>query len=132
MSGLFTEVTPPAVDIATIEYREGGGGPAARVLPGRVVYRPARLLWGLGLSQEMWTWLTEAMAGKPAYRDVAVISLDNEGTNPTARYEMRRCLPSAWSMSDLDASGHRFAIESMELRYEQLVRVLSPPQRAGA
>ena len=122
LAGVFTHVTPPAMRVNTIEYREGGGAPASRVLPGRVVYEPCTLRWGLGLSDTLWTWLENVGKGQAEYKEIALIMMDSTGNTPTVRYEMRRSLPSAWYMSDLDATGHEFAIESLELRYEQLVR----------
>lgn len=129
--GVFTHVTPPAVRVNTIEYREGGGAPAARVLPARVVYEPCTLRWGLGLSDSLWDWLDRVAKGAADHLDVALIMMDATGNTPKVRYEMRRSLPSAWYMSDLDATGHEFAIESLELRYEHLVREVLQENRAA-
>ena len=130
--GVFSHVTPPAVRVQTIPHREGGGAPATRFLPGRVVYEPCTLRWGLGLSDSLWDWLDRVGKGAAEYRDVALIMMDTTGNRPTVRYEMRRSLPSAWYMSDLDATGHEFAIESLELHFEDLVREVMQQETQGA
>lgn len=121
---LFTEVTPPAFRIGTIEYREGGGGPAVRLLPGRVVYAPVVLRWGFGLSPVLWAWVAGAMAGRMEYQDIALIMLSTDGNTQTGRYNLFRCLPTACSVSQLSALSQEIAIESMEIRYEGLERIL--------
>ncbi len=120
--GIFMKVTPPATRINLIEYREGGAPSASRLIPGRVVNLPCKLHWGHGLSNELYQWITDVGNGAAEYRDVALFMIGANFSTPTVRYEMRRALPAAWYMSDLDANGHDFAIESLELRYESLVR----------
>jgi phage tail-like protein len=131
---VFTQVTPPAVRVNTIEYREGGGAPASLVLPGRVEYTPVVLRWGLGLSDELFDWLASVMAGRYIYRDLGLMTFDNTNNQggPTMRYNMIQCLPSAWYMSELNAAANDFAIESLELRYQELQRerLADQPQSA--
>ncbi len=121
--GVFTDVTPPAARVAAIEYREGGGGPAVRILPGRVSYTPVTLRWGFGLSPVLWEWMAAAMAGRAEYQDVALIMNGTNGDSQTGRFNMFRCLPTACSFSQLSALGQEVAIESMEIRYEGLERI---------
>lgn len=121
--GVFTDVTPPAARVETIEYREGGGGPAVRMLPGRVSYAPVVLKWGFGLSPVLWTWMQASMSGRAEYKDIALITLGNDGEVQTGRYNMFRCLPAAFAMSELSALSQSVAIETLEIRYENLERI---------
>ncbi|NSX55760.1 phage tail protein [Parasulfitobacter algicola] len=123
--GVFTDVTPPSARVESIEYREGGGAPAVRVLPGRVIYDPVVLRWGFGLSPVLWTWMTASMAGRAEYKDIALIMIGNDGEMQTGRYNMFRCLPTACSMSELSALSQSVSIESLEIRYENLERILA-------
>lgn len=120
--GVFTDVTPPAARVETIEYREGGGAPAVRVLPGRVSYAPVVLRWGFGLSPLLWDWMRASMIGRAEYRDIALIMMANDGETLTGRFNMFGCLPAAFAMSELSAMSQSVSIETLEIRYENLER----------
>lgn len=69
-SGYFSEVTGPSVSIETIEYREGGGAPAVRKLPGQVRYGDVLLKWGMTESRDLWDWMDAGTKGVAERRDV--------------------------------------------------------------
>ncbi|WP_208348335.1 phage tail protein [Pseudaestuariivita rosea] len=123
--GVFTDVKPPSARVENIEYREGGGAPAVRVLPGRVIYEPVVLRWGFGLSPILWEWMSASMAGRAEYKDIALIMIANDGESQTGRFNMFRCLPTACSMSELSALSQSVAIENLEIHYENLERILA-------
>lgn len=123
LAGYFVEVKPPAVQHEVIEHREGGAGPAVRIVPGRVRYEPVELRWGFGVNDLLWTWMDAAMKGRAQYQDIAIIMIHTDGEMQTGRFNLFRCLPARWCVSRLAAMGQELAVESMEFRYEGLERI---------
>jgi phage tail-like protein len=123
--GVFTSATVPSGRISMIQYREGGGASAVRVIPGRVHYEPLVLRWGFGLSSLLWDWMNATMAGQLEYKNVALLMFANDGTTQTGRYDLMRCLPSAFSACELSAMSNEVAVERMEICFEELRRTLA-------
>lgn len=120
--GCFAEVSGLGVSVETIEYREGGGAPAVRKLPGRVSYGDVTLKWGLTESRELWDWLMATTAGNFERRDVSVILLKPDGQQEATRWNLFNTYPCDWRGAPLDALGNQVAIETLTLAVERLER----------
>ncbi|MCP8688874.1 phage tail protein [Marinobacterium sedimentorum] len=121
-SGYFSEVSGLGVSVETIEYREGGGAPAVRKLPGRVSYADITLKWGMSESRELWDWLMATTEGNFERRDVSVILLKPDGQQEDTRWNLYNTYPSDWRGARLEAMGNQVAIETLTLVIERLER----------
>lgn len=121
-AGYFTEVSGLNVDIETIEYREGGAGPAVRKLPGRVKYGDVTLKWGLTGSTELTDWLQKIAQGDVERRDISVVLRKPNGIDEATRWNLRNAWPCGWRGAALDASSNEVAIETMVITHEGLER----------
>jgi phage tail-like protein len=118
----FSDVSGLRVSVETIEYREGGGAPAVRKLPGRVRYGDITLKWGLSQSTELWDWLMATTRGDFTRRDVSVILLQPDGQSEATRWTLFNTFPSDWRGSRLDAMSDTVAIETLSLAVERVER----------
>ena len=121
-SGYFADVSGLSVSVETIEYREGGGAPAVRKLPGRVKYGDVTLKWGMSESRELWDWLMATTQGTFERRDVSVILLKPDGQQEETRWNLFNTYPSDWRGARLEAMGDQVAIETLTLAVERLER----------
>lgn len=120
--GCFAEVSGLMIAVETIEYREGGGAPAVRKLPGRLRVGDVTLKWGMTESRELWDWLMATAAGTFERRDVSVILLKPDGQQEETRWNLYNTYPSSWRGAPLDAMGNQVAIETLTLAVERLER----------
>ncbi len=121
-SGYFSEVTGPSVSIETIEYREGGGAPAVRKLPGQVRYGDVLLKWGMTESRDLWDWMDAGTKGVAERRNVSVILLKPDGQQEDTRWNLFGCWPRHWTGPDLIGTSNQVAIETLTLAIERLER----------
>lgn len=104
-----------AADKATLVWEDDRGTGVGRrfsatPLPPTVVLR--RPLDG---SRLLFDWRREALAGKPALRDVEIVQLDRAGKEPVARWRLRGCFPLRWGGPSFDALAGAVAFEELEL-----------------
>lgn len=121
-SGYFTEVYGLSVCVENIEYREGGGAPAARQLAGRVSYGPISLKWGLSNSMELWNWLMTAANGNVERKNVSIILKSNDGQQEKTRWNLTNAWLKEWRGAHLNAMGQEVAIETLTLVHEGIER----------
>jgi phage tail-like protein len=122
IAGYFTEVSGLSVKVEAIAYREGGGLPGVRKLPGRVDIGDITLRYGLTDSTYMWDWLMTAVDGKVERRNASVILMGTDGVTEVARWNLENAWVSEWRGAKLDAMGQQAAIERMTLVAETLER----------
>lgn len=120
--GYFTKINGLSVDIETIDFREGGAGPAVQKLAGRVSYNNIELKWGLTESTEMWDWLMTAVKGEVSRKNISIILRDTDGTKEVTRWNLDNAWPCSWKGAQLDATSNEVAIESLSLAHERLTR----------
>jgi phage tail-like protein len=117
-----------AVDFKHKRVNEGANYEHSVILPERVEYRAVTLKRAMS-QQESATvqrWLAQVVSGwynASSPRDygshTAEIELfDASGKAVVASWTLRNVYPSRWAGPDLDASGSRVAIESLELVHE--------------
>jgi phage tail-like protein len=120
--GYFTKINGLGVNIQTIDYREGGAGPAVRKLAGRVSYTDIQLKWGLTDSKELWDWLLTAVNGQVVRKNISIILRDNDGKREVTRWNLDNAWPCNWSGAQLEALSNEVAIETLSLAHEGLTR----------
>lgn len=120
--GYFTNVDGLSVNIETIDYREGGAGPAVRKLAGRVSYSNIELKWGLTGSTDMWEWLMTAVKGEVKRKNISIILRDNDGKKELTRWNLDNAWPCSWKGAPLDAMENEVAIETLCLAHEGISR----------
>ena len=125
IAGYFTEVSGLKVKVEAIEYREGGGLPGVRKLPGRVDIGDITLRSGLTDSAYLWDWLMTAVNGNVERRNVSVILMGTDGVTEVSRWNLENAWVSEWRGAKLDAMGQQAAIERITLVAETLERAPS-------
>lgn len=125
IAGYFTEVSGLSVKVETIRFREGGGLPGVRKLPGRVDIGDITLRYGLTDSTYMWEWLMTAVDGNVERRNVSIILMGTDGVTEVSRWNLENAWVSEWRGARLDALGQKAAIERMTLVAETLERAPS-------
>jgi phage tail-like protein len=116
-----------SVEFKNKRVTEGGNYEYSVILPDRVEYRAVTLRRAMS-QQESATvqrWLTGVVSGwynAASPRDfgprTAEIELFDSTGTVVATWTLRNVYPSRWSGPDLDATGSRVAIESLELVHE--------------
>jgi phage tail-like protein len=119
----FSEVSGLAVEIAAIEYREGGDAPrTVRKLVGLAKYTNITLKRGFTSDLSLWNWVKGVLDGK-AVRAGVTITLLNDQRQPVVRWNVREAWPCKYEGPDLNAKGNAIAIETLELCHEGFERV---------
>jgi phage tail-like protein len=114
----FSEAELPAGRMEVVAYREGTDRTsAARLLPGRVEYRPLVLRRGFAGDASLYQWWQAVAQGTLDRRNVSVVLLD-EQRQEVARWNLRRAWPAKYSGPSLNALGNDVAIETLELAHE--------------
>ena len=120
----FREVIMPAVEIDTIEYREGADPTQIRKLSGLTKYGNIVLKWGITDSMELYKWLesvTQSGASENR-KNMAIILIDEQG-NDRMRLEIIEAWPVRYRIADLNAQNSEVAIEMIEITFEHFTRV---------
>ncbi len=122
-SAAFSEVSGLAVEVAAIEYREGGDKRlTVRKLPGLAKYLNVALKRGFTTDLSLWKWIKGVLDGN-AQRAPVNITLLNDQRQPVVRWHVREAWPCKYEGPDLNAKGNEVAIETLELCHEGLERV---------
>ena len=110
-----------AGDPATLQaLREPRGdavtGWQARPLPGRLLLRRA-----VDGDRTLYAWRREALAGRPALKDVVIRQLDRVGTAALNSWRVSGAWPLRWTGPTFDALVADFALEELELVFSDLI-----------
>jgi phage tail-like protein len=121
----FDEAIIPDSVSEVIEYREGNELPRTRKFPGLVKYGNLLLKCGVTSSSVLSDWrkLVEKGNMKAARKNMAIILMDEEG-NPVARWEFADAWPCRYKAPDMNAKGNDVAIETFEIVFECMERVM--------
>jgi phage tail-like protein len=107
-----------------VQYREGGGTPIVRDMPGRTSYEPITLERGITSDRAFEQWANlildlEAGQGAANYRKDVILDLFNESGQRVLSYVIYRCWVSEYqALPDLNADANAIAIESIKLENE--------------
>lgn len=113
----FSEVSGLEVEVATVEYEEGGRNDRVRELPGRVSHPHLELRRGLTQSPELIDWMRDVTAGLIERKNVSVFLLDTEGL-PQWGWQFEGAYPVRYSGPELRADQGEVAVETLELAHQ--------------
>lgn len=78
------------------------------------------------LDEEITRWVKECFdflnGGRIRVCNVSVSLLDENGTDELARWKCLRAIPVKWRVAPLNASESRIAVETLTLKYKELIR----------
>jgi conserved hypothetical phage tail region protein len=121
--GHFTRCTGLGARVEAIKYREGGTAQVVHQVPGRLMYPPVTLYYGLTASKELWLWLESVMKGMTQRRNVSIVVLSQDGVTEAVRFNLLNAWPCSWVLMPLDSLSNEAGIEELTLVYETLERV---------
>lgn len=117
------EVSGLETAIETVEYREGTDPDNVRYLAGMSSTGTLVLKRGITDSRELYEWFNACRNGNCQPRNIAVVATDSE-RNDKARWELVEAWPVRYKAPDFNARGNEVAMETIEIVYERLTRVL--------
>jgi phage tail-like protein len=96
-----------------------------RKIPGQLTWGPLTLTRGVTSDLEMWKWRKLVIDGKidDARRNCSLVMFDHGGQE-VVRYNFEKCWPSKWTGPDVKADDSSAVIETLEIQYEFMERVL--------
>jgi phage tail-like protein len=119
----FSEVHGLEVDVAAIEYREGGDNRlTVRKLPGLAKYSNIVLKRGFTADLSLWKWIKSVLDGNAVRAGLTITLLDDQ-RQPVVKWHVREAWPCKYAGPDLNAKGNDIAIETLEICHEGLERV---------
>ncbi len=121
-SGYFSEISGLSISVESISYREGGGAPAVRKLPGRVDYGDITFKWGLSESTELWEWLMTTVQGNVERKEMSIVLLAPDGQQENTRWNLHSAWPTAWRGAQLRGEAQGVAIETLIIAHEGIER----------
>ena len=113
----FQEVSGLSVDLDTEEFKEGGENRFVHKLPVRTKYSDLTLKRGLLTDSKMIKWCRDAIEDfkfKPI--DIDIKLLDESGS-PLLMWSIIHAYPIHWSVSDLNSTDSKLAVETLKLSY---------------
>ncbi len=118
----FIEVSAPSIEVATVEYREGGQAQAMHKMPGITTYDDLTLRYGLTDSTVMWDWFMATVHGQVERKNVSIVLLDAAGAAAVLQWDLIAAFPRRWTGAALRATSREVAIEEIVLAFESLGR----------
>lgn len=120
-AAFFNRISAMSVSIESILYREGGGEPHVRKLPGRTAYGDVEFEYGVGISENMWDWLMQTAGGQCERRNLTVIMLSPDGS-PGFSLNLNNSWVRECRFAALDALSNRVLIQTMVVAVESLTK----------
>ena len=112
----FKTAGPLEGSIAVIEDKEGGSRVTRKSL-GRVSYADISLTVGVSNNDELWKWWKNAVSGKNAEKDLAIVQTDRAGVEKK-RWNVENAQPVKFVAADYDAESEDNNIETLVLCHE--------------
>jgi phage tail-like protein len=117
----FQEVSGLDIEAQTIEYRSGDSKAFSTLkMPG--IKKSGNVTMKKGIfakDNKFWDWFNEIKMNT-IKRKTVIISLLDEGGNPTMVWTLANAWPAKVTGTDLKADGNEVAVESIELAHEGL------------
>ena len=102
-------------------YSEGGENLRNHYFAGKIQHGPLRLERGvMVLTPLSILFNAQLLSGKIMYLD-AMITLFDLGPLPLSNWLITKALPVRWQTGDLDANTNSVLINTMELRYQEMI-----------
>lgn len=124
----FSEVTGLNMETKVLEYKEGGNNSTTLKFPETTTFGNVTLKRGLSQSNDLFEWQRDIATGqfqktpRDASPNVAIVLMDETGSNEVKRWNLVRPLPVKWVGPDLKANASETAIEALELAHEGIQR----------
>lgn len=114
----FQEVSGLSVDMETEDIKEGGENRFVHKLPVRTKYSDLTLKRGLLTDSKVTIWCRKAIENfQFEYSDLNVTLLNDQGS-PITMWNVNQAYPIHWSVSDLNSSDSKVAVETLKLNYK--------------
>lgn len=114
----FQSVSGLSVEMEMEEYAEGGENRFKHKLPLRTNYPKLVLKRGLVLDSELVRWCKNAFENfQFELRDIT-ISLYDKSQQPIYTWKITGCIPTKWTVDDLNSMEGKLLIETIEISYQ--------------
>jgi phage tail-like protein len=120
--GYFSECDGLEMTMEVKTIREGGNNGKQIRLSGPTSYGQLTLKRGMTDDFDLWSWFDES-ARNPALRadaEVIIFTADRAARDESARFKLKRCVPTKLKAPGLNARDGLIAIEELQLAYESL------------
>jgi phage tail-like protein len=117
----FTQVSGISMEADVMEYQEGGVHDSTHKLPNSLSRSNVQLHRGVTAHDDLVMWISQAMTTKraDAQKDV-VVSLNDINGDATWGWKLLGCYPVKWTGPEMTANSSEFAMEYVELSFEDL------------
>ena len=120
----FIECDGIEVEIAKVNFREGGDDANVHRLPGLVSYSDVTLRYGLTDEKAVWDWFEKSLQSSVVDRkQVSLILMKPDQQAEYLRWNLFDAWPSYWRTARLNALTSEIAIETLSITFERLARV---------
>lgn len=120
----FAEVSGLSAELGIEELVEGGENRYSHRLPARAKYPNLVLKRGLLTESALIQWFSDAIEQFVFTPTDVLVSLLNDQHEPLASWTFVRAWPVKWVVSDLKANENAIAVETIELAFAQMRRVV--------
>jgi phage tail-like protein len=120
--GHFSECDGLDMTMEVKTIREGGNNGKQIRLNGPISYGQLTLKRGMTDNFDLWSWFDEAVSNPSLRADAEVIifTADRAARTESARFKLKRCVPTKLKAPALNAKDGLIAIEELQLSYESL------------
>jgi len=137
IDGIFLECqgfqrTQEVIEICEVTPQKWGNpqnkGRVVRTkLPGNDQSGNITLRRGMTHSMTLWDWFQKVQQGEwKTQREMITLNICNNAREVHAKYELEGAWPTSYKVADVNASSTDFAIEELEIAFEEFKRVKSP------
>lgn len=119
----FQEVSGIGAEVTTEELREGGADVSYR-LPTGIKFNNLVLKRGLVTGSQVLKWCRDAVENFSFSPSDITVALLDENHLPLSIWQFRGAYPVKWSVSDFKAQENALVIESMELAYRIMRKLI--------
>ncbi len=124
----FTDVSGLSMELVTEEVKESGENNFVHHLPQKVIHGNLVLKRALEpLNNPLETWIHDTIDGgfnkKITPKEITVNLLDKQG-KPLCSWVFTNAFPIKWEVSGFNSTSNSLAIETLELKYNEMKRLI--------
>ena len=124
VAGGFSNVSGFSSGVKLYSYREGGNNEYAHHFPDAAEQSAITLQRGLTLDDSLWRWYQDVLRGSVRRKTVYVLLIGRDGW-PSWLWGFTNAFPVKWVGPVFDAEKSAFAVESVELVYQEILNVVN-------
>ena len=132
--GYFSECDGLEMTMEVKTIREGGNNGKQIRLSGPISYGQLTLKRGMTDNFDLWNWFDDAVSNPSLRADAEVIifTAERAARTESARFKLKRCVPTKLKAPGLNAKEGLIAIEEFQLAYESMsLQQKKKPQPSG-